>query len=582
VLLTVLLRCVSENQTGLLEKSQARKMFSALFRRRHGIIPGGSLALSGVCFSGLKKGKFESARGFRLRFMSLKRKVSTGIKWASLSLVLIRLTRFATGVVLARLLAPRYFGIVAMATVAVETLGVLRHVGIGSAYIYREFKNPEEKRRAENTVFFVVSAIAVVLFLTAVVLSPLLASFFRHKEVASVLTVMAVSFLFEPFATVPNLILLKSLRFDRQARCEIAQALAYAAAGIPLAVLGAGVWSLVGALLASRAAFAIAALLQARWRPRWEYSPALAREFFGYGKFLWITAILTAAGEAFDKAVVGRLWGAVTLGFYQISFSVARLPAGILVNMFEKISFPAFSVLRDDGVKLPRAFLQTTAQLAALTAPVAFGLFALGEDFVSAVYGDAWRPAVPFIRVLAFFGLLQCLAPVPFTALKAIGAPGSLMKLSLWYHGLLVGLVALLYPFGAVGVCWALAGASGVSTAAAFLIVRRKLDLELSELVSPLSRSFICAGIMAAGIGVFRTAVIVRFEVPSGLALVSGTVVGVVLYFASTWLLNRRVLLQLLRSAGEVIRSSGGRGKSEEEEPVGVGAGTGSGSGEER
>ena len=336
--------------------------------------------------------------------------------------------------------------------------------------------------------------------------------------------------------------------------------------------MGAGVWSLVGALLGSRLTFALFALFSAKWLPKWEYSPALARELFGYGKFLWVCAILGAGGEALDKIVVGRFWGARILGCYQISFTVARLPAAVLVNMFERICFPAFSALKDDKKLFSETFLRTFGQISALMIPFSLGLFALSREFVSTFYGDKWEAAIPFLRVLAFFGLFQYLAPAASSALKALGAPKMLMRLSIFYYTLLLVLMALLSNlFGSIGVCYSLAATAGIVTTTSYLLVRKRLKLALTTLLIPFLRSLICSTIMALGVALFRWQVSTKWAFSAALSLVCCTVVGVFLYLVASLVLNRTVLHELKNSAKAVLLGMEDERRIREKELVGVG-----------
>ncbi len=495
--------------------------------------------------------------------MSLKNQVAFGIKWASVSLVMVRATRFITSVILARLLAPEMFGIVAMANVAIDTIGVIRQVGFGSAYIYRHFDTDRERQLAENTIFFVTTAFSVLLFLACFFLSTTIAGFFKSPELESILKVMVLTFLLDPLATLPDFVLLKRLQFGKQSKCEIAQAASHALVGVSLAVMGCGVWSLVFAQLTSRLVFGIAVSALSRWRPQWEFSTRIARELFGYSKFLWACSFFAAVGSAFDRALIGRFWGAVSLGYYYVGFNLARLPAEVLSNMFGKISFPAFSKLNKERERLKNAVMRTISTVTFLAAPVGFGLFAVSGEFVAVVYGEKWLPSIPLLRVLAFFGLVQCVSPITGNVLKAIGTPKVLLYLSVFHHALLIGLLILLKGAGAVGICYAMVIAVTVSSVVAFGIIIRMLGIRLGKFLDPLVRSIVAAGIMAGAVKALQAVLAARGVDAPILVLVLSVLLGVFTYAGASFLINRNVVFDFKESCLGVLTSTGAEEKEQ-------------------
>jgi PST family polysaccharide transporter len=489
--------------------------------------------------------------------MSIQNQVSFGIKWSAVSIFLIRATRFITSIVLARLLAPEMFGIVAMANVAIDTIGVIRQVGFGSAYIYRHFDDPDEMRRAENTVFYATTVISFLLFGVCFLLAPVIARFFKAEAVETILRVMVLTFLLDPLSTIPSFILLKRLAFGRQSKCEIGQAVTHAGIGVSLAFMGCGVWSLVFAQLGSRLVFGVLVCAYSGWRPRWEFSVRLARELFGYGKFLWACSLFAAVGGAFDRALIGRFFGAGSLGYYHVGFNLARLPSEALSSLFAKITFPALSRLNRERERLKNAVVRTISVVTFAAMPIGFGLYAVAGAFVAAVYGAKWLPSVPLIEVLAFFGMVQCISPITGNVLKAIGSPKVLLGLSFFHHATLITLLVLLVPLGSVGICYALLIAAFVSAVVSFFFVNRRLAIGRREFAEPIVRSAAAAGLMALAVRYFQAVFAERVSAAPWPLLLSSVAVGVVAYGAASLALNRSVLMAFVRTGLGVLASTG-------------------------
>lgn len=225
------------------------------------------------------------------------RRVRLGLKWVSLSLGLSRLVRFGTTALLTWFLARELFGLVTIANAVINVLASLREMGFGQAYIQRRDADEEDARRAADTTFALSLGTNLALMGLAYLLVPAMARIYQDAEgIGAVLRVMLLAFLIDPFSSTPAFVLQKRLDFRRISISEIWASLSNAAIAVALAYGGAGVWSLVAGQLGSRVLQAVVLWRAARWRPRVAWSPPIARELFGYGKYLWGFSALSAVG----------------------------------------------------------------------------------------------------------------------------------------------------------------------------------------------------------------------------------------------------------------------------------------------
>ena len=488
--------------------------------------------------------------------MSIKMQVDYGIKWVGISEFFLRVSRFVISIILARLLAPEMFGIIAMANVAIETIGIVRQIGVGSAFIQKHYELKMEEIAA-NTTFIMALVVNTILFVFSFLVSPTIASFFNSNELEKILKVMFLLFIFDGFFTVPNLILIKKLEFGKHSICQIIESIFYAFIGISLAFLNFGVWSLVFAQLSSKLIFGILVFKMSGWRPHFEFNYDIAKELFDYGKYIWGFIIVSTIGKAVDKTVVGKLWGSSSLGFYSIAFNLCTLPVTLISFMIDRIGFPAFSQMQEDHKMLRKSFNKVVSNVSLIAIPLCLGLFAVSREFVISIYGHKWEPVVPLVRVLAFYAMCQSISSVTGTILKAMGKVNIILYSIIIQHAIMIILFFVFRPFGIIGICYAVLIPMLILTIILFFFSFAYLDLRPIEVFAPIIKAF-CSGLIM----IFAIKIFIHFTVSGGLVplwliLTGSIILGFGAYILSSFLTNRSCLNDFRYSLIDVVQSRG-------------------------
>ncbi len=477
--------------------------------------------------------------------MSDSNQVHVGIKWIGASLAFSQLVRFLTTAVLARLLTPEMFGLVAMAHVAIQLISVVREVGIGAAYVQRQDSGPKEMIAA-NTTFVMSLALNAALFALAWFGAPLIARFFEAAELLAVLRAMFALFIIDAFDLTPATILQKRLAFDKIARAEIAAAGANALVAIGLAAAGFGVWSLVAGQLAARLVRTGLVFALSRYRPRLQFDRAIARALFDYGRYLWAFTALSAIGGTLDRLILGRGLGAASLGFYNMAHNLSNLPATHISRLVNQITFPSFARMQHDHEQLRSALHKTLRHVALLAVPLAFGMLAVAHDLILTVYGEQWRPAIPIVEVLAFFGLSLSVSSITGPILKAIGKPQILLYSSLLHHTLLAVLLLALVRHGVVAIAYAVLVPMLASAALSYGLIVHYIAFPLRDLLGPLARTGGPAFAMYLIVKAFDARFDAAVEPAAPVSLLASVAVGGAVYLALSALVNRADLRELL------------------------------------
>ena len=385
--------------------------------------------------------------------MSLAKKAVRGIAWVTLSSVIIRLFSFVTKIVLARLLAPADFGLLAIGLLAINTMGMFRDLGFGTALIY---KKDDPGHTAANTAFILLPIVALVLFVLAYLSAPYIALFYDTATVEPIIRVLALTFVISSFSTVPSLLLEKELEFRKKVIPEVVPVAGYACVAIGLALHEYGVWSLVYGQIVSAVLRVVLIWVVSDWRPTLKFDYGVARELFGYGKHIMGASIVIFLITNIDNAIIGRMLGMEALGFYTLAYTISNLPATQIAHLVGRVMFPVYSKLQDDRDALRRAYMKTLKYVSMLSIPAAFGIFVIAPDFVSLVLGEKWMPAVPALQVLCIFGLLRSIASTFGPIFQATGNPKILRDISLLKLILLLILIfPLTYEYGILGTALA-------------------------------------------------------------------------------------------------------------------------------
>jgi len=489
--------------------------------------------------------------------MSIKNRVNFGIKWLALSLGLVRAARFLTTIILARLLVPEMFGIMAMANATIELLQQIREVGIGSAYIQKKYHTVESDRYAANTTFYIGLIVNLFLFCFAYLLAPFISNYFSSPDLVLVLRVMFLSFFLDALTTVPFLVMQKRLEFGKTACTEVARSVSYAIIGVTLAFTNFGVWSLVFAQLGSKLLIGMLAFKLSGWLPKWEFDIKIAKELFKFGKYIWAFVLVSAIGGTIDKAIVGRVWGAASLGFYNMTFNITRMPMTLISFLINKITFPVFSRLQDDTVRLHRAMVKIVANIAFVSMPISVGLIAVADEFVITALSERWISIIPLMKVMCFYTMLVSISSVLAPCLKSIGKPNLYLYANILNVISLIVFLFLLRHFGVIGVCYAQVASEVVSFVIIFKFIVSTIKLSPSKILVPILRSGISSVVMFLAIEVFTAFVSKINSMPSIVVLASNICIGIFSYLIVTFTINRVMLDSFRISVIEILKAKG-------------------------
>jgi PST family polysaccharide transporter len=407
-------------------------------------------------------------RGLRARTVS-------GMFWAYGSYVGGRLLVLLSTVVLARVLVPADFGVVALALTFMVFLDTVRDLGLGQALIVV----PDERlASAAQTAFCGSLLLGAVLSGATALLASLGANFFDEPQLRGLLAVLGLNFFLRSFGATHLALARRALDFRSRTMSETCDVFVRGTVSIALALAGLGAWSLVLGYLAGTIAALVMIWVRVPWRPQRRISTTHLREMLSFGGILTLVDIGQAFAHEIDYLFIGRILGAAPLGLYSIAF---RLPELLIINLSivaSTVLFPAYAKL--DRERLTDAFLVSVRYTALVVLPVAVGLGILARPIVLTLFGDQWEEAIPVMQVLCLYAVVVTLNIPAGTVYKVTGRAWILIAFTVPYVILLAIVLKVLTPHGIIAVAGAMAGMQGAFAILGWTVATRILQVRPS------------------------------------------------------------------------------------------------------
>ncbi|MDQ3281638.1 MAG: lipopolysaccharide biosynthesis protein [Acidobacteriota bacterium] len=475
--------------------------------------------------------------------MSVGRKTARAAAWAFISTAGGKAVTLVGLALLARLLAPNEFGLLAFAMAYITYAEAIGDLGSGVALVYW----PDRREDASQVTFIINAVGGVAWCLLTLAIAPYVAEFFHAENGAAIVRVLAFSFIIKFLGNTHDALLQKDLRFRARLIPDLALAIVKAIVSLALAWYGWGAWSLVYGHLAGLAARTILVWIASPWRPNLTFPRDLFKPMLAYGRGIIIINVLAAVGHHADIAIVGRYLGTRELGLYQIASKIPETTVVVLLWVLSKVLFPAFAKMHAEGASMRVAYLLSTRYITALTMPTAIGTFVLARPIIQTFFGPAWSSAAPVLAALAIYAGLRCLSTNAGDILKATGRAPLLARLSWLKTGLTVPALLIGAQFNSVAVAASLGCVAGFTTLLTLYVAAREVRLKLTQLAAAFFPGTAAAGSMAA-----LDFVWLRFtsDYAPVVQLAGGVLIGAIVYLVMLALLDRELINGVRRHIG--------------------------------
>ncbi|MFE3189512.1 oligosaccharide flippase family protein [Nocardia sp. NPDC059240] len=403
--------------------------------------------------------------------------LSSGVRWTSVSMVGREIARTGFTVLLARLIGPDAFGVVAQATVYLGILSLLLDQGFASALIQR----PKLDRYMPGATMTINISVGAVLAAITVAIAPAWAAFMHTSDLKWVLIAIAPSLVVRAAAITPRAMLWREMEFRKNGIADFSSALIGGAVGLAVVLAGGTYWALVAQLVTTDVVIAVMLIAAAGSWPNLRLGRLREIAGFSWRAFAGAVLLNSLARNA-DNLLIGRFQGAQSLAFYALAYRLLLLPVQLGVQSIGSVLFPLFARLAEDLPAL-RAELARATRFMALLALPGMALIAIAApQLIHLVFGSAWAPAIPVIRVLAMAGALQAVyQPSTIPVMLGLGYAKLQLRYAVLCTVVSIGGIVAGLPFGPFGVAVGYSAATVALVPVEWLVRKRAAGVSLRE-----------------------------------------------------------------------------------------------------
>lgn len=357
--------------------------------------------------------------------MAKKNSIGSGLIWSFGERITAQLVTTVVGIVLARLLDPEHYGIIAIVNVLITLCNVFVASGMGSALVQKK----EITEADYDTAFLISLMISLVMYGLLFLAAPVIASFYAMPLLKGVIRVMGLRLPLASVNTIQQAKVQREMSFKRFFIATLFGTVLSGIVGILLAWKGFGVWALVAQYLTNTTVDTVVLLFVEKWMPGLHFSKENAKRIFSFGwKVLATDLVYTVEGDI-RSLIVGKVFGSADLAFYDQGQKYPSLLVTNLNTAINKVMLPAFSRTQEDVEQLKSMLRRAISVGVFLLAPMLVGFAAVAENFIRLVLTEKWLPCLPFLQIFCIMYLTRPLETACHQALLAIGRSDTALRI---------------------------------------------------------------------------------------------------------------------------------------------------------
>jgi teichuronic acid exporter len=467
----------------------------------------------------------------------LKQKVISGFMWLTGLTFLGQAITWGITLVVIRLLEPRDYGLMAMATIFIGFLSIVNELGLGPAVIQKAKISEQDLRNANGWVL----VINIVLLWTVFFSASLIAWFFAEPRLVPIIRVLSLNFVLVSAYFLPQSLMSRDMNFKTRSIIELIANLISSAVVLVLALAGFGVWALVLGLFAMHLFRAMGFNVIKAYR----YKPAFSREgmrsMLAFGGYVSVTRFIWYLYSQSDILICGKIFGKDLLGLYSVAMQLVSIPMAKISPVLSQVGFSAFSRIQADLKGVQVNFLKVVRLISIIAFPAFWGLAIVAPEAIPWLLGAKWTEAVVPIQLLSIVMPIRFIATLYGPVLSGRGRP----DVQMWnMAAALIMMPAAFYigaRWGIVGVCLAWVSAYPLLFIIITYRVLRTLSVPAGRFWNATSLPFFASCVMVLGVFVFKW----QARVPMAVSVPVSIVLGILLYSSIILIINRHAILEI-------------------------------------
>ena len=380
---------------------------------------------------------------------SIKNKTISAFKWVSAMQAYMFAGRFIINLILAKLLLPEDFGLVAIVTILIEILVAIADLGFNAALIQKEKLSDNHI----NTAFFLNAGLSIILLLIIVLIANPLAIFYNDLRLTSLIQLMAIILFVRAISSVQIALCDRDLKFRKTVIIFSISLTISSVLKIVLALKGFAASSIVIGEVVNHSLISIIFWITSQWIPRLKLiNKNSFKDLFSFGSNIMLTNTISLLSQKIDVMIIGKLVSISLLGIYSFSFMIATIVTSFINTIVQRVIFPSFSRIKDNIQEVKNLYLQATKYIAIISVPVNVGLFFIAPEFID-LFFPKWHESIIIIRILSIFGVSNALGGILWgQVLKAKGKTRLVLVLTIIRLIALITFILIGSKYGIVGI----------------------------------------------------------------------------------------------------------------------------------
>lgn len=467
---------------------------------------------------------------------SLKQKTTNGLFWSSVERFSNQGVSFVFSIILARILAPRDFGIVAMIGIFFAVAQSFVDSGFSNALVRKTDRREEDL----STCFYFNIGVGIVAYIVLFLIAPFIADFYNQPILSPIIRITGLGVVLNSLCVVQQALFTIRIDFKSQAKVTLSATIISGIVGVVLAYLGYGVWALVWQGVVMSLVRMGLLWLMSKWRPKTGFSKDSFHYLFGYGSKLLASGLLDTIYNNIYPIVIGKFYSPAQLGNYSRALTFAQLPSSNITSILQRVTFPVLSTIQDDMPRLQTDYRRLLKLSAFIVFPLMMGLAAVAFPVIRIILTPKWEGCSLYLQIICFALMLYPIHAINLNLLQVKGRSDLFLRLEVIKKIVGVCIMCITIPLGITAMCIGMVASSLIALFINTFYTGKLIDIGYLKQMCDLLPIFINSLLM--GGVVFIT---IQFIMNDVFKLMVGGIIGGLYYLLSSYIFTRDEVVEL-------------------------------------
>ena len=469
---------------------------------------------------------------------SLKQKTTKGLLWSSVERFSNQGVQFVFSIILARLLSPSDFGIIAMITIFFAIAQSFVDSGFSNALVRKTTRREEDL----STCFYFNIGVGIIAYIVLFLIAPLVANFYNQPILSPIIRITGLGVILNSLCVVQQALFTIKIDFKSQAKITLSATVISGIVGIILAYQGYGIWALVWQGVASSIVRMGLLWFMSKWRPTTGFSKSSFNYLFGYGSKLLASGLLDTIYNNIYPIVIGKFYTPAQLGNYSRALSFAQLPSSNITSILQRVTFPVLSTIQDDMPRLQANYRRLLKLSAFIVFPLMTGLAAVAFPMIRIILTPKWEGCSLYLQIICFALMWYPVHAINLNLLQVKGRSDLFLRLEIIKKIVGVCIMCITIPLGITAMCIGMVVSSLISLFINTYYTGKLINIGYLKQMKDVLPILIVSLIM--GIVVYIT---ILFFTSDFTKLIIGIPLGMFIYIVGTYLLAHEELSELVK-----------------------------------